>query len=80
MLFKRIHIEHHTEMLQFCKEHLANLRLLEAQAQKQHDDYKASHPEFLYLVEELQRKIAAQIKDVIPKQRQHEDALAELLK
>jgi flagellar biosynthesis/type III secretory pathway protein FliH len=80
MLFKRISIDHYTEMLTWSKEHLESLHTMKKQAQKQYDDYKAEYPELLPLVTALLEKITHQIDEATSSQRKYQVALDKLTK
>ena len=80
MLFRRISIDHYTEMLAWSKEHLESLQKMKKDAQKQYDDYKAKYPEFLPHVEVLQKRINDQIDDVTLAQKKYQAALDKLTK
>jgi hypothetical protein len=79
MLFKGIYIQHHTEMLTFCQNHLRTLRLMEKDCQWQLEAFM-NFPELLSLVEDLRTKIALRIEEVLPQLKKHEEALAKLAK
>jgi hypothetical protein len=80
VLFKRISIDHYTEMLAWSKEHLESLQKMKKDAQKQYDDYKANHPEYLHLVDALLKKINDMIDEGKLAQKKYQAALDKLTK